>query len=75
MKITLALREFIMVINHPTKNVQMCGVIKMAAIFVVILAVSGGLYLGTIGYSAFRWAEIQKNVDFAQKVRTILLKS
>ena len=56
-------------------KVQMCvGSITMLMILIVMaLAVSGGLYLGTIAFSAYESAQLDKTVMPFQKAGFITL--
>ncbi len=41
----------------------------MLTLLIMALAVNGGLYVGTIAYSAYQAAEIEKALSLFQKLR------
>lgn len=45
----------------------------LMTLFIMAFAVSGGLYLGTIAFSAYKFAEFDKAIDLIQKVDFITL--
>jgi len=45
----------------------------MMTLFALAFAISGGLYLGTIAFSAFQTAELEKAIDLFQKADFINL--
>lgn len=45
----------------------------MMILIVMALAVSGGLYLGTIAFSAYKFAEFNKAIELFQKSGLIRL--
>ena len=56
------------------QNYSMCvGSITMMTLFVLAFAISGGLYLGTIVFSAFQAAEFDKAIDLFDKAGIINL--
>jgi hypothetical protein len=53
------------------RNAQqnVCGRLPMLmTLFIMAIAVSGGLYLGTIAFSAYKLAEIDQAVELFQKI-------
>lgn len=49
------------------------GSITMMTMIIMALAVSGGLYLGTIAFSAYKIAELDKAISMFQKSNFINL--
>lgn len=52
------------------ETATLCGDIKMlASLLIITLSVNGGLYLGTIAWSAYKSSEAGKIVEILEKVR------
>ena len=50
----------------------MCvGSYKMMTLIILALAINGGMYAGTIMYSAYKSAEMQKASSFFREIATI----